>query len=262
MPAAGLLLLTTALGCARATDATPRHFFHPDYPAWSAILARFVDTETPDGATRVDYAALQRHPELIEEAVSQLADVEVERFDSWNAGERLAFLINAHNVHAVARILRHYPVASIEETRVWGSARRARDIRLLDRRWSLADLADEATSDRYLDARTIFLLNWTAAGCSPLPPVPVTEHNLTDLLDRQPRRFLADPRHCRYEINEHLIHLSPLLRDYRAALRRDFTTIWEFLRRQLSPDQAAAIAAHPPRIQWMKFDRSLNDIRD
>jgi hypothetical protein len=253
----GLALLALAwlgaVGCGRVGVTGGEGRVQLDYTAWNTVLARYV---MPEG---VNYAALRQHPERLNEALEAMRAVRREQFDVWTAGQRLAFLVNAHNAHAIARILRAYPVPSLEKTAFWGSAREARDIRLLGRRWSLRELADEVVSDRYLDARAIFLLNWAEVGCPALPPVAVTDGNLTDLLDRQPRRFLADERNCQYDFAARVIYLSPLIKEHAKSIERDFATLWEFLKRYLPPDQAKQVPTRPPRIRWLEFDPSLND---
>jgi hypothetical protein len=252
---AGWALLSAA-GCGRVDVDEDAARFDPSYPIWNVVLARF----TVDG--RVDYERLHAHHQFVEMTANNLRSVTREEFDGWPAGERLAFLINAHNVFALARIVERYPVDTLEATDPgWGSARGVRDIYLLGRRWSLRELAKEATSDRYLDARAAFLLNWGEAGCAPLPPVAVTGANLTDLLDRQTRRFLSDERNCRYNVRGAKIELAPVLKMFRRPIRRDFTTVWDFLMQYLPPDVAAAMEARRPVLEWMAWDGSLSEAK-
>ena len=256
----GMLLVAVAAvaaglaGCRHATppvDDGAR--FDPNYAAWNSVLARYV---FDDG---VDYTALANRPEALEEAVASLRAVSAAEFEGWPRDRRLAYLVNAHNIHAIARVVRAWPITSIEETVRWGSALQARDIELLGRRWSLRELAAEVIGPRYSDIRVLFLLNWTEAGCAPHPPVAVTERNLQDLLERQVRRFLARPEFCRHDREARTIHLSPLLATHPEAIDAQFTTLWVFLERYLPADMSAAITREPPRIEWLTFDRTLND---
>jgi hypothetical protein len=249
------LCLLAALGCGHARPiAVQTGRFDHDYPEWNAILARDA---TPDG---FNYAGLSQHRDLLDQALAAMRSVSRHDFDNWPADRRLAFLINAHNAHAIDRVLKHYPVASIERTRFWGSALDARDVPLLERLWSLRELSAEVMA-RSTDVRAIFLLNWAEAGCVPLPSVAIAERNMPDLLDRQARLFLADPRNCQYDYDHRVMRLSSLIRDDMPGIERDFTTLWIFLKRYLPPDQASQLALNRPRVRWIDFDAALNDAR-
>jgi hypothetical protein len=250
----GLCLLAT-LGCSHArpiSSGTER--FDRDYPEWNAILARYA---TPDG---FNYSGLRQHRDLLDQALAAMGAVSRHDFDAWPADQRLAFLINAHNAHAIDRALKHYPMASIETRRLWGSTLDVRDVPLLGRWWSLRELAKEVLS-RAPDIRAIFLLNWAETGCAPLPPVAIVERNIPDLLDRQARRFLADPRNCQFDYDRRVMRLSRLIKDNKGGIERDFTTLWVFLQRNLPPDQASQLALNRPRVHWLGFDATLNDAR-
>ena len=249
--ALGLLILLLAMACVRTPTERPPEF-DPAYRAWNHVLARHASDRG------VEYAGIQADPAPLALALEELRVVTPDDYRGWSRAARLAFLINAHNAHAVARILKHWPVDSIEATRLLGSARNRRDIRLLDRRWSLKSLAEEIMSERHLRSRAIFLLNWAEAGCASLPDVAATAENLDYLLDRQTRRMLADARWCQYDWRQKRIRLTPLINWHHETLERDFTTLWFFLERYLPKDMAVRAKMRPPRIGYMKFDRSLN----
>ena len=227
--------------------------FDSAHRTWNRLLASYL------GPQGIRYEAIHKDPSLLEMTVRELQSVNAAQFETWSPDAQLAFLINAHNSFAAARIAAAWPVRSLAQTRRWLSARRARDIDLLERRWSLQSLAKRIMSDRYGQSRAIFLINWGEAGCAPLPPVAVTSFNLADLLERQTRLFMADPRSCRYETQDNVIHLSRLLKWYRPQFERDFGTLWIFLGEGLPPAQARRLRPLPPVIRYLDFDRSLND---
>ena len=240
-------------GCSRVmtADAEPAAL-DLNYTEWNALLARHV---TDSG---VDYAAIAQDPAPLNRTLAMLDTVSRATFDAWPRHQQLAFLVNAHNAYATARIVRQWPVASLQSTRMIGDARAQRNIRLLGRRWSLKSLADEAVSDRYMESRAIFLLNWGEKGCAPPAPVAATAANLTDLAESQTRRVMADPRYLTYDSQRRHVEMTPLVRWYRPAFQRDFTTVWVFLGRYLPSKQAKIAAARPPVIHYMDFDHSLN----
>ena len=76
-------------------------------------------------------------------------------------------------------------------------------------------LVEEIMSYPYQESRAIFLLNWTAKSCAPLPPVAATGQNLKDLLERQTRTLMTDPRYQNYNLKNHILYVSRLLKWYR-----------------------------------------------
>jgi hypothetical protein len=230
--------------------------FDPQFAAWGRVLARVA---RPDG---FDYAALRLDRTDFERAKLELAAVGAKEFETFSRPLQLAYLINAHNVFAIDRVLRAYPVKSINQTRRWLSPLEARDIDLLERRWSLRDLRRAAMDETRHDARAIFALNWAMRGCAPLSPVAPTEDNLDALLDRLTREFLRDPANVRHDRARRRIHVSRLLREERRALERDFTSLWKLLERYSEPEAAARIAAEPPKLVFEEMDEGLNDAKE
>lgn len=238
--------------CARQVKPEAAPFDHT-YPAWGRVLARCA---TPKGF-RYDIvsqfqADLDRQSEEIREITPRI-------YKGFTREERLALLINVHNLSAVRRVAARYPVKSIEQTESLGSALNAKEIRLAGRRWSLASLRGEIMGKRFYESRAIFALNWASKGCGALPPAPVTPFNLRAMLDRQAQAFVRDTSLCRYDRKEKVYHASPLLRQYRDDIERDFTSLWKFLERYAPADDALRISQLPPKLEWNEFDRSLND---
>lgn len=228
--------------------------FDPGYTAWKTLLAR----QTVSGG--VDYPAIHQNDEYLEAALNNFQRVSADQFESWPHDEQLAFLINAHNAFAIRRLVAHWPTESLDATALIFSPRTRRDIVLLGRRWSLMDLYEAVMGERYAESRAIFLLNWGEAGCAPLARAPVTGANLEDQLERQARRVLADPDYVQYDVKNHLIRVTPLIKWNWDEFRRDFTTLWIFLERYLPDAQAQTLARRPPRIRFLDWDESLNVI--
>jgi hypothetical protein len=197
----------------------------------------------------------------LEIALNKLLDVTPEQFQSWTREAQLAFLINAHNAHAMWRIARLYPVRSIGATGGFlSTARGERNIRLLGGHWSLKDLQSEIMSYPYHEPRAIFLLNWGARGCVPLPSRAVTTLSLDDLLESQPRAALAVANYCRYDAPKFRVYLSPLIKWYRPEFERQYASLNFFLTKYLPEQEVKQLQHRPPVIRWLGFDRHLNDV--
>lgn len=239
--------------------SSAHRFFDPHYSEWGLILTHYVT------AAGVDYARMKRDriDAQLEIILTELNQVTPEQFDSWARETKMAFLINAHNAHAIMRVLRHYPISSVNQTASFlSSPRGVRNIRLLGRMWSLGALADEVAGYPYHESRAVFLLNWGARGCAPLPPVAVTAENLEFMLQGQTKAFMTDPKNTHYDIKKHIIYVSKLLGWYSDAFDRDYGTVWDFIKKNLSAAELAQINQRKfaPRIRYPNFDNSLNDV--
>lgn len=246
------LALAAVMAAAPARAQVEAARFDPGFGAWGRVLARCAAGEG------FDYALLLEDTGDFERQKGELASVTMEEFEAFEPRARLAFLINAHNVFAVDRVLRFYPIESLNETRLWRSPLKAREIELLGRRWSLLDLREAAMSGAYHDARALFAMNWAMRGCAPLPDTPATGTNLEDLLERQTRRFVRDERFNRFDPFRRRFRASPLLRDYRDEIRREYTSLWAFVRHFSPPDVAGQIEEQPPKFEFGEWDARLN----
>lgn len=247
-------LAVMATGCFRSRQ--PRLVEWPFDPAYAALDRMLADIATPDG---LRYDELQKDPSDLKILKLELAEVSREDYRGFTRQAKLAFLINAHNVFTIDRIVKHYPVESIEDTEWLGSALEARDIRLIGRRWSLLDLRNEVTGPTFKDSRGIFLLNWGMRGCPPLPPIAPTAENIDDLLERQTHEFIQNTDYNEFVPLDRRFRASPLLETYRDSIERDYTTLHLFIERFSNPEIAAQIRAFPPRIVFEPFDTAIND---
>ena len=122
-------LLLLALPSADAAASAIDH----EHRAWTQLLRKHVVLMDGGKASRVDYAGLARDREALmsyREALSQVPDHEFKR---WSKGQQLAFLINAYNAAAIAKILTRYPrIGSIWDFgRLFGNPFKDRFVRLL-----------------------------------------------------------------------------------------------------------------------------------
>lgn len=237
-------------------DTGEREYFDPTYPGWATVLAHCA---TPEGFSYELLAA--GHMDAFERQLFELSLVTRAEFEAFSRDKQLAFLINTHNIHAVRRVARRYPVKGIENTRLFGSALRSRDIFVLDRRWSLAGLRGKILGDEFRDIRALFAINWAMRGCAPLASTPLTEATLDDLLEVQTRAFVRNERFHRLDARRPYFDASPLLKQYRGPIERDYATLWGFIEHFADAETTAAFQRRPPKFRWGKFDKKLNDWR-
>lgn len=243
-----------ALACFRSPK--PRFVEWPFDPTYAALDRLLAENATPAGFR---YEDLVRDPADLKILKLELAEVSRESYENFTREAKMAFLINAHNVYAIDRIVQAWPVTSIEDTEWLGSALEARDIRLAGRRWSLLDLRNELMGPAFKDSRAIFMLNWGMRGCAPLPPVAATAENLDMLMERQTAAFIQNDDANEYIRDGRRFRASGLLETWRPEIERDYTTLHLFLVRFSSPEVAAMMRAFPPRIHFEPFETALNE---
>jgi hypothetical protein len=249
-----ILVIGLTAACSRSSRQRLVEWPHdPSYTAFDRVLAG----KSTDDGFRYDQLAID--PSDLKIMKLEMAEVSQKDYEGFTRDAQLAFLINAHNVFALDRILRDYPVDSIEDTELLGSAIRARDYRLAGRKWSLLDLREEIMGPKFKESRAIFVLNWGMRGCAPLPPVAATEDNLDDLLEKQTQAFIRNGDYNEFQRRRRRFLASPLLETYREEIERDYTTLHLFLQRFSEPGMADALRAFPPRIAFQRFDTALND---
>lgn len=251
-----LLLAVAALGSACFRSSTPRLVEWPYDPTYAALDRLLAAHATVDG---VRYDEIRKDPSDLKILKLELAEVSEADYEDFTREEKLAFLINAHNVYAIDRIVEDYPVESIEETEWLGSALEARDIRLIGRKWSLIDLREEIMGPTFRDSRAIFMLNWGMRGCAPLPKIAPTAENLDELMERHTHDFIQNEEYNRLMRRQRRFVASALLETWREAIQRDYTTLRLFIERFSDPETAGQMRAFPPRIVFRPFDTAIND---
>lgn len=254
----GLVVLCAVALLATACSRSPKPRlvewpFDPTYAALDRLLAK---NATPEGFRYKDLAI---NPADLKILKLELAEVTKAEYDAFSREARMAFLINAHNVHAIDRIVQAWPVSSIEDTEWLGSAIEARDLRLAGRKWSLLDIRKELMGTGFRESRAIFMLNWGMRGCPPLPPVAATPENLNMLMERQTAAFIQDDQFNLYIRDGRRFRASSLLETWRPEIERDYTTLHLFLVRFSAPEVAAMMRAFPPRIDFQPFETALNE---
>ena len=225
-----------------------------DRAAWSRVLGDFVR----DGG--VDYAALAARPGDLELYLASLAAVET---DSLDPDEALAFWSNAYNAVTLRHVLDRYPeIESVKDVDgffdrltypVAGADRTLDEIETLGR-----DLGDP---------RIHFSVVCASTSCPDLMDEPYRGETIDEQLERQTRRFLADPgKGMRYEAGSGTLWLSSIFKWYAGDFTGGSTVVAYFARGgvagwvlgRLSEESRERIG-ESPKVRYLEYDWSLND---
>jgi len=247
----------------------------PDLELYARVLERFVDAEG-----NVDYARLKVDATDLERFYAQIAavgpDSHAELFPERH--DRLANWINAYNAATLVSVARLYPLESVADLGPPWYVFFLRDTAGFfyfrqqvfgGERYDLYTLENEVIRERFGDARIHFALNCASAGCPRLPREPFTAARLDEQLERETRRFFAEPRNLSIDHEGRTVSLSQILEWYAQDYLDDLAeqgveapTLLEYAAR-FAPDELAAQLRGPAadyELRFVPYDWRLNDI--
>ena len=228
-----------------------------------------------DSAGNVDYAALERGRQPLDQYLDSLAAVgprsHPERFPT--PQHELAYWINAYNAFVLRGVVDAFPVGSVMEIEE-GEFFRLRRFLSGGDSLSLDELENQIIRPLYSDPRVHFALNCGAKGCPELRRGAFSGAHLDAHLDAARERFMHEPRHVSIDLDQSVIYLSSILdwfgADFTGWLRasgaspegRDLSII-DYLILYLPDDAARYLRAHPQlEIVFVDYDWSLNARRE
>ncbi len=203
-----LFVLLTLRACAtlvQAPEYTPDPGRGAPLEAFARVLTRYVNERG-----EVDFPALARDRADIDYYVAYVARTPDHQFATRN--DRLAHYINSYNALSMYNVL----AAGIPETHA-GLAKveffYLRQLAIGNRRMSLYQYENEIIRP-LREPRVHFVLNCSARGCPILPRTPFTGRDLEAQMDREARKFFAEPRNLRVVHSRRVVYLSELLSFY------------------------------------------------
>ena len=207
-----LLLALAALSSACATVVpSPRGELptRPPEDAWTRVLQTFVDQEG-----RVDFAGLSQDRADLDRYVAWIYSAgPASRPELYRSREQvLAYHLNAYNALAMYNVVD----AGIPLTNAgWGKVKFffLRKVTVDGRRLSLRDYENDVIR-KLGDSRVHFALNCMSVGCPRLPREPFRAVDLGEQLEREARRFFAEPRNARADDQARTVYLSEILDFY------------------------------------------------
>lgn len=280
-----LLLCAGVLGCGlywairprrlapRAEASLPARGF--EHGPLAALLERFVDAQ---GA--VDYAGWAADPAALAALEAYLANLAAasprsapERFEE--EGAALSYWLNAYNACVIAGVLRHWPLASVQDVRAplelvagfgfFGTLQFS-----LGGEWfSLHHLEQDLIRVEFSDPRVHFLLNCASGGCPRIRPDLPRGPGLEERLARAAREFINDPAQVQIDHEGQRVRLSSIFVWYEADFLADLKrrglppseqTLPRYLRDLAAPPLRAELErAAAYQVEALPYDWSLND---
>jgi hypothetical protein len=181
-----------------------------DYAPLNRVLHRFVN-----GVGLVDYTGLKRDPADLDAFLAEVEKVSPHSnlATFMTRDEALAYWINAYNAWALKTVLDAYPVKSILDID-GGKVFDREGLLCGGDKLSLNDIESGIVRREFADPRVHFTLNCASWSCPRLPREAFDPKRLDAQLDRETRRFFADPTHLRVDVANRTVHLSTICQWY------------------------------------------------
>ena len=176
---------------------------------WARVLRDFVNDRG-----EVNFDGLAKNPTDLKAFVDYVARVSPESAPALfpTRESRLAYHINAYNALAMYNVIDSgmpKSLSGLTKVRFFVF----RQFSISGKRMSLYTYENEVIRP-LRDERVHFALNCMSVGCPRLPKVPFTAGELNEQLDRETRRFFAEPRNLQLAPERKTVRLSEILKFY------------------------------------------------
>ena len=220
-----------------------------DHAAFDALLRRYVDERG-----LVDYQGLLERERELDAYLEVLARAP---FEQLGRNQKLALLINAYNAFTLKLILDYLPIDSIQDI---PSPKRWKAVRwnIGGRLYSLDQIEHQEIRPKFAEPRIHFALVCAALGCPKLRNEAYEAGRLEEQLEDQTRFSHRHETWFRFDRATRTVSLTQLYRWYGGDFEQSAGSVLAFAARY-SQDLAAALDnGDRVRVQWMKYDWSLN----
>jgi hypothetical protein len=172
----------------------------PEAPC-DGLLKRYVKP-SPDGVTRVDYAAWRANAADRAALDAYIADMAQRRPSAMARGDAMAYWGNLYNAITLKVIIDRYPVASIRDIKsdswldpkAYSGPWRQPRVSVEGRRLSLDDIEHAIMRPTFKDPRVHYIVNCASYGCPNLMNRAWRASTLEADLDAGARAFINHPR--------------------------------------------------------------------
>ena len=252
---------------AQSVEQSKQAFAYDDY---AVVLKNYVDD-----IGMVNYKKLKDNPAKLNSFVAALAELNPDSYGNWTEKEKIAFWLNAYNAFTLKAIIdnypikpnffksMHYPKNSIRQiSGVWGKI----TFKVMGKKYTLKHIEHKILRKKFKEPRIHIAMVCAAMGCPSLRNEPYTGKKLSEQLDDQSRKFLANPTKFRFDPKKRMLHISSIFKwfgeDFVKAKAGKDAAILEFVSSYLDKDNAYFDPSKKAiSIKYLDYDWSLNEQR-
>jgi len=217
---------------------------------WDALLKKHVDDVGRVAYAAVDKAEVER---LYAAVAASSPKKNADRYPSRAAKE--VYYLNAYNVLVWKNVLDRLPkLKSVDDEKasfffftkfiVGGDA------------INLKDLEGEVVRPQFKDPRVHMALNCASGGCPQLPHEAFTAEKVEAQLDREAKKFVAEPRNVTLDAASKTIMVSHIFDWYKDDFGGDAPKVIAWINRYRAPNAQLPIDA---KLKYVDYDWHLND---
>ncbi len=223
-----------------------------DHSGYDGLVKAHVDE---DGW--VDYEGIRSESPKLDEYIESIAQAD---FGALGRDEKLALLINAYNAFTIRLILDYYPVESIKDipSKRWE-----------DKRWTIGgttytlnQIEHEQIRPKFKEPRIHFALVCAAIGCPILRNEAYTGERVEEQLEDQARYVHTHDRWFQFDREKGVVRLTKLYDWYGGDFAQVAGSALQYAARYAPKLEKALESARPPRIEWLDYDWTLNDVKN
>jgi hypothetical protein len=259
---------------------------HPNVPfhdKCAGILTSFVDD---DGM--VDYKMLRRKRSELSKLLDEFAKLDRNEYSSWPKEDKIAFWINAYNIHKLKIIVDNYPIKSYRWLHVlpgWGPysiqhiGKRIGGIdkqkfMVMNEVFTLREIERRFFREKFDEPRVFFTLFRATLSSPPLRNEPYYGCKLDKQLDDQTKKFLSSRRAFKIDRKKQRVYLSPILQptwfgkefsskyatDKKFKEQQQATrAVLNFITNYVSAQDISFLEVESYSVKYIRYDWRLND---
>ncbi len=250
--------------------------FHDKF---AGILKDFVNDKG-----MVDYKGLKREGVRLRALLEEFNSLDPNQYRSWPKEDRIAFWINAYNLHKLYVISINYPIQSSSRfLRVlWGPT----DLRhieskisvykflVMDEEFTFKKVENRFFRAEFDDPRVLLAITDACLSSPPLRNEPYYGYKLDKQLDNQVKRFLSDPIAFGIDRQKKRLYLSAVFETGRYGrqfldkfgIDRKFKdhppvtrAVLNFITNYISAGDASFLEVGNYSVKYMSYDWTIND---
>jgi hypothetical protein len=184
------------------------------------ILTSFVDDKG-----MVDYRRLKQKRLKLKQLLGEFAELNPGEYKSWPKDDKIAFWINAYNLHVLQIIIENYPIEAyryLQFLPTWepdsirhinkriGGINKQKFI-VMDEVFTLPEVEQRFFREEFNEPRVFFALCYATLSSPPLRNEPYYGNKLNKQLDDQAKKFLSNPLAFKIDRNKQRVYLSSIL---------------------------------------------------
>ena len=187
------------------------------------ILTRFVGKKG-----MVDYNALRRKRSDLGKLLREFETLDPNEYKSWAKEDKIAFWINAYNLHLMAIIVDNYPIKSYRllhvfrdygpksirhiNKRLGGGGIKNQKFIVLHEEFTLKRIEERFFRKEFDEPRAFFALYHATLSGPPLRNEPYYGHRLNEQLDDHARKFLSSTKAFKIDEKKSKVYLPLMLK--------------------------------------------------